>query len=325
MSFSAGVFSINSSGQPVVTGTVISSTVFNALTADLATGLSTCILKDGTQTITANVPMSGFKFTGLAAGSANGNSLRFEQLAGLALGLTAVAGTNTITATASPSAAYAVGQSFFFIPANANTGATTININGLGAKDIFANGAACYGGELVAGIPAEVYYDGTQFNVVNPARIRIGVSQNTASGTEVDFTGLPAGLSRITIMLSIVSTNGTANPIIQIGSGSYAATNYFGGSAAVGNASPTVVINNNTGFLVAGTWSAAAIGTGVLVLTRYSGNSWMFAGNVGRTDAAVMNSSAGVQTLGGALDRLRLTTDNGTDAFDAGSINIAIE
>lgn len=82
MSFSGGTFSINSSGQPVVTGTVISSTAFNALTADLATGLSTCILKDGTQTLTANIPMGGFKLTGLGAGSSNGDSLRYEQLVG---------------------------------------------------------------------------------------------------------------------------------------------------------------------------------------------------------------------------------------------------
>jgi len=83
LSFSSGVFSINSTGQPVVTGTVISSTVFNALTADLATGLSTCVLKDGTQTITGNIPMSSFKFTGLAAGSASGDSLRYEQVNGV--------------------------------------------------------------------------------------------------------------------------------------------------------------------------------------------------------------------------------------------------
>ena len=80
MSFSSGVFSINSSGQPVVTGTTISSTVFNAFTADIATGLSTCILKDGTQTLTANIPFGGFKITGLGAGIAAGNSLRYEQL-----------------------------------------------------------------------------------------------------------------------------------------------------------------------------------------------------------------------------------------------------
>jgi len=54
----AGTFVINSTGNPVVTGTVISSTWANALTADLATGLSTCVLKDGTQTTTASVPFA---------------------------------------------------------------------------------------------------------------------------------------------------------------------------------------------------------------------------------------------------------------------------
>ena len=83
MSYSSGVFSINSTGQPVVTGTVISSTVFNAFTADIATGLSTCVLKDGTQTITANIPMSSFKLTGLSAGTASGNSIRYEQVNGV--------------------------------------------------------------------------------------------------------------------------------------------------------------------------------------------------------------------------------------------------
>ena len=51
----SGTFSINSAGQPVITGTVISSTAFNALTADLATGLSTAITKDGQTTTTARI------------------------------------------------------------------------------------------------------------------------------------------------------------------------------------------------------------------------------------------------------------------------------
>ena len=54
----SGTFVINSTGQPVVTGTVISSTAFNALTADLATGLTTAITKDGQTTTTARIPFS---------------------------------------------------------------------------------------------------------------------------------------------------------------------------------------------------------------------------------------------------------------------------
>ena len=81
MSFNGlGTFVINSTGQPVSANTLIEASVFNAFTADVATGLSTAVTKDGQSTVTANLPMAGFKFTGLGAGSAAGNSLRYEQL-----------------------------------------------------------------------------------------------------------------------------------------------------------------------------------------------------------------------------------------------------
>ena len=81
MSFNgSGTFVINSTGQPVSANTLIEAAVFNAFTADVATGLSTAITRDGQTTVTANIPMAGYKFTGLGAGSANGNSLRYEQL-----------------------------------------------------------------------------------------------------------------------------------------------------------------------------------------------------------------------------------------------------
>ena len=54
----SGTFNINSAGQPVVTGTVISSTAFNALTADLGTGLSTALTKDGQTVATARIPFA---------------------------------------------------------------------------------------------------------------------------------------------------------------------------------------------------------------------------------------------------------------------------
>ena len=80
MSFNgAGVFVINSAGQPVVFNTIISETVFNALTADLATGLSNCVTRDGQSPATADIPMGGFTLTGLGAGAAAGESIRYEQ------------------------------------------------------------------------------------------------------------------------------------------------------------------------------------------------------------------------------------------------------
>ena len=76
----AGTFLINSAGQPVVAGTTISETVFNALTADLATGLSTAFTKDGQTTATANLPMGAFKLTNLAAGTASRAPTRWWAL-----------------------------------------------------------------------------------------------------------------------------------------------------------------------------------------------------------------------------------------------------
>lgn len=76
----SGVYQVNSAGQPVVANTLITAAAFNAFTADIATALSTAIFKDGQQTVTANIPMAGFRFTGLGAGSAAGHSLRYEQL-----------------------------------------------------------------------------------------------------------------------------------------------------------------------------------------------------------------------------------------------------
>lgn len=86
--------------------------------------------------------------------------------------LTGEAGTNTVTATATKSATgYATGQMYVLTPAVTNTGATTLNVNSLGAKNVFAFGAACVGGELVAGVPTLIEYDGTQFNIVGVTQI----------------------------------------------------------------------------------------------------------------------------------------------------------
>ena len=175
MSFNgSGTFVINSTGQPVVTGTVISSTAFNALTADLATGLSTTMTKDGQTTATANIPMGTFKFTDLGTGSAATDSANISQVQSSFGSFLTVSGTDTITATVSPSlTAYAVGQMFAFVAAATNTGAVTINISSLGAKSITKSGTtALIASDLTANYLYVIVYDGTQFQLV-------GVSSST--------------------------------------------------------------------------------------------------------------------------------------------------
>jgi hypothetical protein len=91
----SGTYSLPA-GNPVVTGTTISSTVQNNTTSDIATALTNSLAKDGQTTPTANLPMGGFKLTGLAAGSVAGDSVRYEQVLLLTGGT--VAGATTFSA-----------------------------------------------------------------------------------------------------------------------------------------------------------------------------------------------------------------------------------
>lgn len=159
-------------GNPVVTGTTISSTVQNNTTSDIATALTNSIAKDGQTTPTANLPMGGFKHTGTAVAASTTDYARADQVQNSSLQyLTSVSGVDTITAAAPLTlAAYATGQKFRFISAGANTGAATLNINSIGAKSITKLGAtALAAGDIPSGAIVEVLYDGTQFQLCNLA------------------------------------------------------------------------------------------------------------------------------------------------------------
>lgn len=203
MPYSSGTYTFpsNSFAQPV-TGTIISSTAATATWSDLATALSTCVLKDGSQTITANVPFSNFRLTGVGAATARTDAIQFAQVQdGVPTYLTSVAGTaNAITATAPNSmTAYATGQRFTFIPASTNTSATTIIINGIsGAKNIFANGVACVGGEIIANLPTVIMYDGTQFNIDSSAAMPTLVDPFVCDGRLTLTSGTPVTTGDVT-------------------------------------------------------------------------------------------------------------------------------
>ena len=152
-----------------------------------------------------------------------------------------------------------------------------------------------------------------------------GTAQNSTSGTSIDFTGIPSGVKRITVMFNGVSTNGTSNYQIQIGSGSVSTTGYSCtyafSSTGVGNATAS------TGFVIQNPApSAATVFQGFVVLCLLGSNTWVASGTLGESDTARTLTTAGSSpALAGALDRVRITTVNGTDTFDAGSINILYE
>jgi len=239
----SGTFQINTTGQPVVAGTVISSTAFNALTSDLANGLSTAITKDGQTTVTNNIPMSGFKITGLGAATVGTDAVRYSQIQGGADKLVTVTGTDTLTGSMTPAlTAYAAGNQFSFVVANTNTGAVTINIDGNGAKSITRTGStALVAGDMVAGQVALIEYDGTRFQLLNGNSFtNLNVSGNeTIGGTltygGVTLTGAVTGTGKMMLDTSPTVNNPTV-------------TNYVESVVAIGTvtSSNTIALTNGT-------------------------------------------------------------------------------
>jgi hypothetical protein len=169
-------------------------------TVNLSSLGAVTVVLDGSVAVSAGqMPLSGlYKYDGT-------NFVLLNPLSTSAP-LTAVAGTNTITGTATiPRSAYGVGQTFRFIPANSNTGATTLNVNSLGAKNVFWLGAACVGGEIRQSIPVIVQYDGTQFNIVGngfnaPFLDTHPIAEGSADSTKkvrFEVDGLTTGTTRV--------------------------------------------------------------------------------------------------------------------------------
>lgn len=162
---------------------------------------------------------------------------------------------------------------------------------------------------------------------VTPAKLAqkltLATAQATTSGTAITFTGFPAWTQRFTVLFDKVSTNGAAIPEVRIGPvGGIEASGYVSGlgaiSAGAANASST------TGVPL-GLAGASYSRTGALTFSHMGGNKWVCTGIVSYTDTGAVSMIYSIKTLAGTLERLTLTTTNGTDAFDAGSVNILYE
>ena len=161
-------------------------------------------------------------------------------------------------------------------------------------------------------------------NLTTTGVINSGTVQNSTSGTSIDFTGIPAATKRITVMFNGVSTNGSSNqPLIQLGtSGGVTTSGYAAGSVESGTSRTTFT----TGFGIAST-NAINLLYGHMFITNISSNAWVASHNVMIPQAGIYYTITGTGSisLAGTLTQVRLTTVNGTDTFDAGSVNILYE
>ena len=259
----SGTFLINSAGQPVVANTVISATVFNALTSDLATGLSTAITKDGQTTITNNIPFGSNKITGLGSGTAAADAANLGQVQSTVAKLITVTGTDTITGSMSPQlTAYAAGQLFYFVANAANTSAVTLNIDSLGAKSITRDGSsALAAGDINSGEVVVVIYDGTRFQMINAANSfgnttingtltvtgNAGFQANVSITSALSVGGVFAVTGAATFTANPTLSGGTANGVLYL-NGSKVATSgsalvFDGTNFGLGTASPANYAN----------------------------------------------------------------------------------
>jgi hypothetical protein len=153
--------------------------------------------------------------------------------------------------------------------------------------------------------------------------LKLGTAVASTSGTSIDYTSLPTGINRITMMFAGVSTNGSSNHLVRLGtSGGILTSGYVGSAAQDGSAGQTLL---TSGFMFANNSSSDLV-SGQIILTHMGSNIWVATGWQGRENTAEsVRIVYGRVNLSGVLDRIRYTTVNGTDTFDAGSINILYE
>ena len=285
------------------------------VTIDGSAGVTTPGLTDSS---TLSLTGSGAKVTGDFSNAtvANRNSFQTSTTNG-STGIYALPnGTSTAASWQATNAADPTNASKILIATNGSTDVQLVSgINGTGTYlplSFYTNGTQ----------QMQLSTDGILTGTAGNLMLIQGTSQASTSGTAITFTGIPSWAKRITIIFNGMSTTGTSNPMIQIGSGSVDTSSTYTGGATINNQ----LVSNTTGFLLTRVTSASDLFYGQAVLCLVSSNIWVISGqSIQTAQVQGISNYAGSKSLSGALDRIRITTANGTDTFDAGSINIQYE
>lgn len=187
----------SNSWNPAVSGQTLSSADWNTTLTDLETGLTNSIAVDGQTTITGNIPFNNNKITGLGAGTAANDAAPLTQIQGAAYAWLTASGTDTITGNLSPTpTGYTTGMRVAFAAAAANSGATTLNLNSLGAKALTKYGStALVANDILSGQVVYAVYDGTRFQMLNPSKDFAVAAITSGTITGLTTLGLPTATS----------------------------------------------------------------------------------------------------------------------------------
>jgi hypothetical protein len=321
-------------------GTGLTSTPANgALDIGNGTGFTRTTLTAGSNiTITNGVGSITIASTG--GGGGGSGTVTSVDVSGGTTGLTYSGGPVTTSGT--------ISMAGTLVVANGGTGSTTLTANsvmlgnGTGAVKVVAPGTS--GNVLTSNgttwissaagtiptpsaigqIPFST--DGSTYSATQ--KIVQGTAVASTSGTSIDFTSIPSWVKRVTVMFNGVSTSGASLVQIQVGSGSVSSSGYLSYCVYAGGASQANGVTATTGLLADATGAATVVRSGHITLTLQSSNTWINSTCIGFFSGSAYYSHTGggaSPALSGALDRIRITTVNGTDTFDAGNINIMYE
>ena len=207
--------------------------------------------------------------------------------------------------------------------ANGGTGAATLTANNV----LLGNGTGAV--QAVApGTPGNVLTsNGTTWQSTAPASAGItrGTAVATTSGTSVTFTGIPSTAKRVTLILNGVSLSGTASLLVQIGTSGGLETTSYTSSSYLNNTTGRNGASYTTGYGIYSDNNTFTF-SGQLVVLNLSSNTWISSHTCGSTGFPGQSVyGGGTKSLGGTLTQISLTSSNGTDTFDAGSVNIFYE
>ena len=320
----SAILSLNSGSAAPTT------TAAYSLWADTTTGLLK--IRDSSNSAFVTIGTMGSVNLGLAA-------LASPTFTGVPLAPTASAGTNT---TQIATTAF-VAASFLPLAGGTVTGNVTLNAqsdirfaDADSSNYIAIQAPATITANVTLTLPAA---DGTNGQVLSTngsgtlsfdsrSRLISGTSVASTSGTSIDFTSIPSWVKRVTVMFNNVSLSGSSHIQVQIGSGSVTTTGYSSIGGVAGGPGTAAGIASTTGFIGYGAapdilFMASCVIT-LLTATTYTA---AMSGGLNQAGANFYSFASGGSSpaLSGALDRVRITTLNGTDTFDAGTINILYE